>query len=138
MMPDSVPRIAWVVLLAFGPGVAEARGEPNRSGGGFRPVIAVEAVYPGASPETVAEAVAAPIEREVNGTPGLTLTVSRCTGDGRYVLWLGFLRAPDLEMTQVLVQNRVSLALPRLPDAVRKEGVSVRKVSAGASLVVLL
>jgi multidrug efflux system membrane fusion protein len=114
------------------------RGAPPGPGAGFRPVLVVEAVYPGAGARVVADTVAAPIEQQVNGVERLTHMVSRCTDDGRYTLLLGFDTAVDLDLTQVVVQNRVNLAVPTLPDAVRNNGITVRKLSPGASLVVVL
>ncbi|HEX5272621.1 MAG TPA: efflux RND transporter permease subunit [Gemmataceae bacterium] len=105
---------------------------------GFRPVIAVEATYPGASAAVVADTVAAPIEQQVNGAEHLTHLVSRCTNDGRYTLLLGFDARSNFDLIQVLVQNRVSLALPTLPEAVKLGDVTVRKITPGALLVVAL
>jgi RND family efflux transporter MFP subunit len=105
---------------------------------GFHPVIVVEATYPGANAQVVADTVAAPIEQQVNGVEHLAHMVSRCTNDGRYTLLLGFDSRIDFNITQVLVQNRVALALPQLPEAVQRGGVTVRKLSPGALLVVVL
>jgi multidrug efflux system membrane fusion protein len=111
---------------------------PPVQGAGFRPVIVVEAAYPGANAQIVADTVAAPVEQQINGVERLKRMVSRCTDDGRYVLMLSFDTATDLDATQLVVQNRVSLAVPLLPAAVVNSGVAVRKLSTGPCLVVVL
>jgi multidrug efflux pump len=93
------------------------------------PVVQVDCVYPGASAQEVAETVAAPIEEEVNGVEGMTYMSSQCTNDGSYNLMVTFRHGIDLNMAQVLVQNRVSLALPRLPEVLKKTGITTRKRS---------
>jgi RND family efflux transporter MFP subunit len=103
-----------------------------------RPLIVVEAVYPGASAAVVADMVAAPIEQEVNGVEKLRHMVSRSTDDGRYTLLLDFEPGTDLTLTQVLVQNRVNVAEPKLPEAVRRTGIKTRKRSATPLLFVTL
>ena len=135
--PLRFPCALLGLLLPAG-GSLVTRGAPPGPGAGFRPVLVVEAVYPGAGARVVADTVAAPIEQQVNGVERLTHMVSRCTDDGRYTLLLGFDTAVDLDLTQVVVQNRVNLAVPTLPDAVRNNGITVRKLSPGASLVVVL
>src|SRR5207249_5233455 len=75
----------------------------------------------------VAEAVAAPIEKEVNGVEGMMYMSSSCANDGSYSLTVTFHQGVDLNMAQVLVQNRVSLAVPRLPDVIKQTGVTTRK-----------
>jgi RND family efflux transporter MFP subunit len=100
--------------------------------------VVVEASYPGANAQVVADTVAAPIEKQVNGLEHLAHMVSRCTNDGRYTLLLSFDSGIDLNVTQVLVQNRVNLADPVLPEAVKSKGVTTRKLSPGAVLIVVL
>src|SRR5580765_3126617 len=102
------------------------------------PIVRVSAYYPGANAQVLADAVAAPIEQQVNGVERLTHMASRCTDDGRYTFLLSFDPAADLDLTQVLLQNRVSLAMPSLPAAVQTNGISVRKLSTGPCLVVVL
>jgi multidrug efflux system membrane fusion protein len=128
---------ALLVLLLPAGGSHLARGAPPKPDTGFRPILVVEAVYPGASAQVVADTVAVPIEQQVNGVEHLARMVSRCT-EGRYTLLLGFGSAVDPNLTQVLVQNRVSLALPTLPAEVVNSGITVRKLSPGASLVIVL
>jgi multidrug efflux pump subunit AcrB len=97
------------------------------SASGTEPVIVVEAFYPGASAQVLADAVAAPIEQQVNGVENMRHMRSHCTNQGTYVLQIVFDKKADLDMSQVLTQNRVALALPMLPDAVQNSGVTVRK-----------
>ncbi len=139
MRRNSLPLPCSLLFLLIPAGGAHvALGAPPGPVAGFHPVIVVEATYPGANAQTVADLIAAPIEQQVNGVLHQARMVSRCTNDGRYTLWLSFDSAVDLDITQVLVQNRVSLALPVLPDAVQKEGITVLKRSPGASLAVAL
>ncbi len=93
------------------------------------PTISVTCNYPGASAIDVASSVAAPIEQQVNGVEGMYYMSSSCTNDGQYNLTVTFRHGMDLNMAQVLVQNRVSLALPSLPDVIRQTGVTVKKRS---------
>jgi hydrophobe/amphiphile efflux-1 (HAE1) family protein len=93
------------------------------------PIVSVNCNYPGASARDVAEAVAAPIEQQVNGVEGMMYMSSSCTNDGSYSLTVTFKQGIDLYMAQVLVQNRVALALPALPDVIKQTGVTVRKRS---------
>ncbi|MGF1474128.1 MAG: efflux RND transporter permease subunit [Geminicoccaceae bacterium] len=91
------------------------------------PVIQVEATFPGADAETVADTVAAPIESEVNGVEGMLYMESTTSTTGRYTLQVTFEVGSDPDIAQVNVQNRVQLALPRVPAAVEAQGVSVRQ-----------
>ena len=90
------------------------------------PSIAVTAAFPGASAETMAETIAAPIEQEINGAEGM-LYMRSTSSQGLTTLTVTFQPGTDIDTAQVLVQNRVSLAEPRLPDAVRQIGVTVQK-----------
>ena len=102
------------------------------------PTVTVSATYPGASAETVAETVAAPIEQEINGVDDMLYQSSQSTGDGRVTITVTFKLGTDLDTAQVLVQNRVALAEPRLPEEVRGSGVVVRKTSPDFLMVVNL
>jgi hydrophobe/amphiphile efflux-1 (HAE1) family protein len=93
------------------------------------PIVQVDCNYPGASARIVAETVAAPIEQQVNGVEGMMYMASQCGNDGSYNLMVTFQNGVDLNMAQVLVQNRVNLALPQLPDVIKKTGVTTRKRS---------
>jgi hydrophobe/amphiphile efflux-1 (HAE1) family protein len=102
------------------------------------PTVTVSAVYPGASAETVAETVANPIEQEINGVEGMLYVASQSTGDGRVVITATFEQGTDLDEAQVLVQNRVAIATPRLPAEVQRLGVVTKKTSPDFLLVVNL
>jgi RND family efflux transporter MFP subunit len=102
------------------------------------PMVLVEAVYPGANAQVAADTLAAPIEQQVNGVEKLLSLRSRCTNDGKYTLAVTFQRGADLAMSQVLVQNRVALALPILPDVVKNAGVNVRQGAPGVLLIATL
>ncbi|MCY2989194.1 MAG: efflux RND transporter permease subunit [Planctomycetota bacterium] len=93
------------------------------------PTVQVNCAYPGASAQVVAETVAAPIEQEVNGVEKMLYMSSQCTNDGGYSLTVTFENGVDLNLAQVLVQNRVNLALPKLPLVLRQTGVATRKRS---------
>ncbi len=100
------------------------------------PTIQVSASYPGASAEVVADTVATPLEQEINGVEGMLYMLSQATSDGRLVLTITFTLGTDLDKAQVLVQNRVAIAEPRLPEAVRRLGVSTRKNSPDLMMVI--
>ncbi len=100
------------------------------------PTIQVECNYPGASATVVAQTVAAPIEQQVNGVEDMLYMTSQSTNDGSYSLTVTFQPGVDLNLAQVLVQNRVSLALPVLPDVVRQTGVTTKKRSPDILLTV--
>ncbi len=100
------------------------------------PTVQVSCFYPGASSQVVAETVAAPIEQQVTGVENMLYMSSQSTNDGGYNLTVTFEVGTNLDMAQVLVQNRVNLALPSLPNEVKQTGVSVKKKSASILLVV--
>ncbi|MEM6491021.1 MAG: efflux RND transporter permease subunit, partial [Pseudomonadota bacterium] len=100
------------------------------------PTVNVTASYPGASAETVADTVAAPLEQEINGVDGMLYVVSQSTGDGNLSINVVFRQGTNVDDAQVLVQNRVSVAEPRLPEDVRRLGVVVRKSSPDLMLVI--
>jgi multidrug efflux pump len=102
------------------------------------PSIIVMCTYPGASAQVVAESVAAPIEQQVNGVENMIYMSSQCANDGSYSLSVTFKPGVDLNFAQVLVQNRVNLALPLLPDVVKQTGVTTRKRNPDILLIVSL
>ncbi|MBL9161646.1 MAG: efflux RND transporter permease subunit [Planctomycetaceae bacterium] len=102
------------------------------------PTVQVSCFYPGASSQVVAETVAAPIEQQVIGVENMLYMSSQSTNDGGYNLTVTFAVGTNLDMAQVLVQNRVNLALPTLPSEVKQTGVSVKKKSPSILLVVNL
>ena len=102
------------------------------------PTVQVSATYSGANAATVAETVTAPIEQQVNGVENMLYMSSQSSSDGSYALTVTFKLRTDLDTAQVLVQNRVNLALPVLPEEVRRTGVSVNKQSASMIMCVNL
>src|ERR671929_1090680 len=102
------------------------------------PTVEVSAWYPGANARVVADTVAAPIEQQVNGVEGMMYMSSQCTNDGNYTLTVTFQPGSDLNISQVLVQNRESLAEPILPDLVKRRGISVKKKSPNVLLIINL
>jgi len=102
------------------------------------PTINISAQYPGANAETIAETVATPIEQQVNGVEGMIYMTSQATGDGALSITATFAPGTDQDIAQVQVQNRVAQADPRLPEAVRRNGVQVNKRSSDFLMVVSL
>jgi multidrug efflux pump len=100
------------------------------------PTVEVSAYYPGANAQVVADTVAAPIEQQVNGVENMMYMSSQCTNDGTYTLTVTFKPGVDLNMAQVLVQNRESLAEPILPELVKRRGVSVKKKSPSILMII--
>src|SRR5579872_2855421 len=102
------------------------------------PTVVVTATYPGANPGVIADTVATPIEQEVNGVEDMLYMSAQCTSDGRMSLTVTFKLGTDLDKAQVLVQNRVAVAEPRLPEEVRRLGITTAKQSPDITLVVNL
>lgn len=93
------------------------------------PTVRVATVYPGANAKVVADTVAAPIEQQVNGVEHMLYMSSTSANDGSYALTVTFEVGTNLDMAQVLVQNRVAIAMPTLPEEVKRQGVTVMKQS---------
>jgi HAE1 family hydrophobic/amphiphilic exporter-1 len=102
------------------------------------PTVEVSAVYPGANATVIAESVAAPIEQQVNGVENMIYMSSTSASDGSYVLTVTFEVGTDLDLAQILVQNRVKLAEPNLPEEVKREGVNTKKKSTNTILFAVL
>lgn len=100
------------------------------------PTVVVTATYPGASAETLAETVAAPLEQTINGVENMIYMTSSSTGNGQTQITIAFKQGTDVDQAQVLVQNRVQQAEPRLPDDVRRIGITVNKNSPDFLMVV--
>jgi len=93
------------------------------------PIVQVDCNFPGASAQVVTESIASPIEQQVNGVENMLYMSSQCANDGSYSLTIAFNHGVNLNLAQVLVQNRVNLALPSLPEVVKQTGLRVRKKS---------
>jgi multidrug efflux pump len=102
------------------------------------PTVLVTAIYPGANATTVRDTVGVPIEEQVSGVEGSIYMSSTSTNDGSYSLTVTFKPGFDTDVAQVLVQNRVSLALPVIPLLVQTEGINVRKMSPNTLMIVNL
>ena len=100
------------------------------------PTIQVTATYPGANPQTVSETVAAPLEEAINGVENMIYMKSVASSDGQLSLQVTFASGTDIDLASVQVQNRVAIALPRLPEAVRALGVATAKSSPNLTMVV--
>ena len=117
-----VPISAIGVLALFGCGCVN----PASAG----PVVLVSAIYPGADANAVADIIAAPIEQQINGAEGLILIESESRKDGSYAARLHFKHRADPKIALTLIQNRVALAQPILPELVQKAGVTVKLATA--------
>src|SRR5437762_1316680 len=134
------PVLAWVISIviillgAIGAGFLPIAEYPDIT----PPTVRITASYPGASAQVVADTVAAPIEQQVVGVEGMLYMSSQSNNDGSYSLDVTFNIGAEVNMAQVLVQNRVAIAEPALPDVVRQIGVIVKKRSPDILLAVNL
>src|ERR1700678_2459624 len=102
------------------------------------PTVQITTSYPGASAETVSRTVATPLEQQINGVENMLYMGSQSTGDGNLTITVTFRIGTDLNVAQMLTQNRVQDALPRLPEDVQRLGVQVRKATPSILLAVHL
>src|SRR5215213_9861275 len=102
------------------------------------PTVQVSTTYPGANAQVVADTVAAPIEQQVNGVENMMYMSSTCSADGGYSLTVTFNIGTNLDQAQVLVQNRIAVAEPQLPEEVRRQGVTVKKQSSNIIMAISL
>jgi hydrophobe/amphiphile efflux-1 (HAE1) family protein len=102
------------------------------------PTVQVTTTYPGASAQVVSQTVATPLEQEINGVEDMIYMSSQSTGDGKLTITVTFRIGTDLNVAQMLTQNRVQDALPRLPEDVQRLGVQVRKATPNILLAVHL
>src|SRR5437763_2280000 len=134
------PVLAWVISIiimllgAIGAGFLPIAEYPDIT----PPTVRVSANYPGASAQVVADTVAAPIEQQVVGVERMLYMSSQSNNDGSYTLDVTFEIGTDINMAQVLVQNRVAVAEPSLPSVVRAIGVTTKKRSADILLCINL
>src|SRR5271163_5301537 len=134
------PVLAWVISIvivllgAIAAGFLPIAEYPEIQ----PPNVRVTAFYPGANAQVVADTVAAPIEQQVVGVEGMLYMSSNSNNDGSYTLDVTFALGTDVNVAQVLVQNRVAIAQPTLPDVVKAVGVTVKKRSPDILLVINL
>src|ERR1051326_5690267 len=134
------PVLAWVISIiivllgAIAAGFMPIAEYPDIT----PPTVRVTANYPGASAQVVADTVAAPIEQQVVGVERMLYMSSQSNNDGSYSLDVTFALGTDVNMAQVLVQNRVAIAAPTLPDVVKNIGVTVKKQSPDILLAISL
>ncbi len=102
------------------------------------PSVVVRAQFPGANPRVIAETVATPLEESINGVEDMLYMASQATTDGLMTLTVTFRLGTDPDKAQQLVQNRVSQAEPRLPEEVRRLGITTVKSSPDLTMVVHL
>src|ERR1700694_693584 len=130
------PVLAWVISIviillgAIAAGFLPVAEYPEIT----PPTVRVTATYPGANAQIVADTVAAPIEQQVVGVENMLYMSSQSNNDGSYTLDVTFALGTDVNMAQVLVQNRVAIAQPTLPDVVRAIGVTVKQQGPGLLL----
>src|SRR3954465_5481717 len=130
-------NVIAVVTILFG-AVALYRLPVERYPAITPPTVVVSATYPGANAKVVADTVAAPIEQQVNGVENMMYMSSTSSADGAYSLTITFEIGTNLDDAQVVGQNRLNAAAPRLPEEVRRQGITVKKQSASIILAISL
>jgi HAE1 family hydrophobic/amphiphilic exporter-1 len=130
-------NVIAIITLLFGV-VALTRLPIERYPAVTPPTVVVSTNYPGANAQVIADTVAAPIEQQINGVENMMYMSSTCSADGSYALTITFEIGTNLDTAQVLVQNRLSIAEPTLPQEVRQQGVSVKKQSSNIVLAISL
>src|SRR4051794_4957034 len=100
------------------------------------PGVSISISYPGASAKVVADTVAAPIEQQVTGVPGMLYMTAQMGNDGSYTLTVTFDVGTDVNTALVMVQNRVALAMPQLPTQVQNQGITIRKKTPDILMIV--
>jgi len=130
----SVISIVIVIAGAVSVGVLPIAQYPEIT----PPTVEVSTNYPGGNARVVAETVAAPIEQEVNGVENMIYMSSTSASDGSYTLTVSFEVGTDLDMAQVLVQNRVKLAEAKLPEEVKRQGINTKKKSTNIVMIISL
>src|ERR1700761_1416005 len=134
------PVLAWVIsiVITMLGGIAAGLLPIAQYPSITPPTVRVEATYSGGSASVIADTVAAPIEQQVNGVENMLYMSSQSGNDGSYTLDVTFALGTDINMAQVLVQNRVAIALPTLPDVVKAVGVTTKKRSPDILFVINL
>lgn len=128
----SVISIVIIIVGAISIPLLPVESMPNIT----PPTVEVSAIYPGAGATVVAEAVTAPLEEKINGVEGMIYMTSKSASDGSSKIEVTFEIGTDIDMANVLVQNKVSEAEPALPEEVKKQGVKVKKKSTNITLMV--